>query len=324
MMHLLERSFIFAGVGLVLSVPVAGAGPEKPFAPESMAYLLQAEGLGKRAIAVDKLTACGRDLLVIDYAYYGDAETRWTREELDRIRSGKPGRRVVAYSSIGEAGTYRFYWQKEWDADGDGKPDKQAPPWLMEANPDWPDNYKVRYWDPAWKKLVKGHLDQILSQGFDGIYLDLVDAFEHFEHDPDTKRWLDHRRNPESGNTYRQDMVAWVREIAEHGRKTRPGFLVIPQNGIQLLEDPDYLKTVDAVGVEDLFTRGNRVQRTKNTQYRASFLTPALNANKPILVIEYSKKEPVAQHAITQAKQLGLRLLITDRPLKTLGRCPLR
>ena len=46
-------------------------------------------------------------------------------------------------------------------------------------------NYKVRYWDPDWQAIIYGNHDsylaKILSAGFDGVYLDLIDAYEHFE-----------------------------------------------------------------------------------------------------------------------------------------------
>jgi len=43
----------------------------------------------------------------------------------------------------------------------------------------------VRYWDADWQALIYGHsgayLDRILSAGFDGVYLDIIDGFEFFE-----------------------------------------------------------------------------------------------------------------------------------------------
>ncbi|MFT5094701.1 MAG: hypothetical protein ACI93T_003541, partial [Porticoccaceae bacterium] len=110
---------------------------------KSFAYLLQAEGLGPREQAIERLTGCDRDLIVMDYAYYGDAKSKWTRSEIERIRAARANRKVVAYLSLGEVGTYRFYWQTAWDSNKDGTPDDDAPSWLLAANPDWPDNYKV-------------------------------------------------------------------------------------------------------------------------------------------------------------------------------------
>ncbi|MFK5973518.1 MAG: endo alpha-1,4 polygalactosaminidase [Flavobacteriaceae bacterium] len=79
--------------------------------------------------------------------------------------------------SIGEAEDYRYYWQSEWNTN---KPD-----WLEVVNPDWPGNFKVKYWNTEWKALILGdknaYLDKIIAADFDGVYLDIIDAFEYFE-----------------------------------------------------------------------------------------------------------------------------------------------
>ena len=84
---------------------------------------------------------------------------------------------MIAYLSIGEAEDYRYYWQPEW---------KENPPaWLLDENPNWPGNHKVYYWDPEWQAIIYGnhssYLAKILAAGFDGVYLDLIDAYETFE-----------------------------------------------------------------------------------------------------------------------------------------------
>jgi len=79
--------------------------------------------------------------------------------------------------SIGEAEDYRFYWNTAWAI--------SPPSWMEAENPDWPGNYKVKYWDPAWQAMIYGndasYLKKILDAGFDGVYLDIIDAFEYFE-----------------------------------------------------------------------------------------------------------------------------------------------
>lgn len=101
----------------------------------SMAYVLQADAYAKtRAAAVRKLAACGRDFVVIDMAFDGSPAGAWTKHEVRAIRAGKPGRKVVAYFSVGEAEDYRGYWNPLWDADHDGQPDAGAPAWLGNVN----------------------------------------------------------------------------------------------------------------------------------------------------------------------------------------------
>ncbi len=84
---------------------------------------------------------------------------------------------MIAYLSIGEAEEYRYYWQPEWL--------QNLLAWLLEENLDWPGNHKIHYWDPEWQAIICGNRDsylaKILAAGFDGVYLDLIDAFEYFE-----------------------------------------------------------------------------------------------------------------------------------------------
>ncbi|MBN2584407.1 MAG: endo alpha-1,4 polygalactosaminidase [Planctomycetes bacterium] len=303
--------------GTAASVPAAS-----PFRPASFAYVLQADALAEsRAEAVKKLQECGRDLIVLDASYSGGKDGAWTRDEVDAIRSGKLGRKVVAYLSIGEAEDYRSYWQSSWDADRDGKPDPAAPKFLGPENPEWKGNYRVRYWDKAWQALILETLDRIVARGFDGVYLDIVDAFETYERDGD--KTIDDRVNPETGSTYRRDMVRWVIRLAERGRTASgPDFLVIPQNGDQLLADADYLKTVSGIGAEDLFTDGRRKQDAASVQYRVDLLSRATRAAKPVLEIEYSTSTTLQIWAAEQARKHNLILLVTDRDLKTLGTVP--
>ena len=57
--------------------------------------------------------------------------------------------------------------------------------WIEADNPEWGGNYKVHYWDGEWQSLIYGnenaYLDRIVDAGFDGVYLDIIDAFEYFE-----------------------------------------------------------------------------------------------------------------------------------------------
>ena len=103
----------------------------------------------------------------------------FTESELNEIRIKANGckRLLLSYMSIGEAEDYRYYWQSEWNSN--------PPLWLTEENPDWAGNYKIKYWEDDWKDIIYGksdsYLGKILDKGFDGVYLDIIDAFEYFE-----------------------------------------------------------------------------------------------------------------------------------------------
>ncbi|MCB1131995.1 MAG: endo alpha-1,4 polygalactosaminidase [Verrucomicrobiae bacterium] len=308
--------------GLVLALGFLFAAVDASAARPTLAYVLQAENLaGSRGKVVEMLAGCGRDRIVLDAFFTGGAGGRWKKSEIATIRAGKSGRKVIAYLSIGEAEDYRSYWRREWDADKDGTPDAGAPDWLLGENPNWEGNYRVRYWDKDWQRIILRETDKIRKSGFDGVYLDIVDAFEGFEYDPEKDAWIDNRINPATGRSYRSDMVRWVSRIAVQTRKKRRGFLIVPQNGPQLLAKSHYRKTISAIGIEDLFTDGNRRQNRGETKYRLGFLKK-LRGTKPVFVIEYGNKADARKRSIDGAASRGFSLLLTDRELTGLGESP--
>ena len=117
------------------------------------------------------------DLLVVDLFFEGNSVLN--RADVDSLKHKSRGgsRLVLAYMSIGEAEDYRYYWNEAW---------RTSPPaWLDAENPDWPGNFKVRYWMKDWQDIIFGndasYCRKILDSGFDGAYLDLIDAYEYYE-----------------------------------------------------------------------------------------------------------------------------------------------
>lgn len=139
-------------------------------------YLLDPEALGTRQQFIQAIAATDYDMLVTDL-FYGDSA--FTPAEVETLRTKANGgkRLVIAYMSIGEAEEYRYYWDPSWSS--------TPPDWLDDENPDWPGNFKVRYWETGWQKIIFGnsdaYLQKILNAGFDGVWLDIIDAFEYFE-----------------------------------------------------------------------------------------------------------------------------------------------
>ncbi len=282
--------------------------------PGSFAYVLQAESFGHgKADAVARLARCERDWVVLDAVYSGDAA--WTPDDIETVRNGRNARKVIAYISIGEAEEYRAYWRKEWG--GIGRITASAPSWLGAENPDWRGNYRVKYWRPEWQRLILGSVEEAMGRGFDGVYLDIVDGFETFEREGD--EFIDDRLNPETRQSFRRDMVDWVKLIAARARAVKPDALVIPQNGSQLLSQADFVATINAIGIEDLFTNGNKAQPASHSDFVLGSLKKMTSAGKPVLVIEYPRHAPQQSLARTKAGANGMVWLVTDRSLKTLG-----
>ena len=278
-------------------------------AVDSLAYVLQADSLAKKKpAAVARLAECGREWIVLDAAF--SSEEPWTRADLDAIRAGHSARQVIAYLSIGEAEDYRPYWRKEWLRDA-------RPAFLGAVNPEWKGNYRVKYWIADWQRIILAAVDDAMTSGFDGVYLDIVDGFETFEQQG--KDFIDNRVNPETKQSYRRDMVDWVRAIAARARAKNHAALIIPQNGSQLLAHADFLAAISAIGIEDLFTEGDKLQPKAHTSEVLGHLKLLAAAQKPALLIEYPKSAARRDTVKKQARENGLVWLVTDRPLKTLG-----
>ncbi|MDF1512585.1 MAG: endo alpha-1,4 polygalactosaminidase [Anaerolineae bacterium] len=139
-------------------------------------YLINTEDFASRQAFVDAVSRTNYDLIIMDLFHEGQA---YTSAELSKLKTKHNGGRrlVVAYVSIGQAEDYRFYWQANWRAGN--------PVWLDHEDPDWRGNFYVRYWESAWQNIIYGsvdaYIDRTMAAGFDGVYLDRVDAFEFFE-----------------------------------------------------------------------------------------------------------------------------------------------
>ena len=140
-------------------------------------YLLNPGEYTTKAAFISAIQATNYDLVITDLFYEGTDELTSSDVATLKVKTNGGARLVIAYMSIGEAENYRYYWQREWET--------SPPSWLSEENPDWPGNYKVRYWDEDWQNIVYGndssYLKKIIDAGFDGVYLDIIDAFEYFE-----------------------------------------------------------------------------------------------------------------------------------------------
>ena len=111
----------------------------------------------------------------------------------------------------------------------------------------------------------------------------------------------------------------WVKAIAARARLKNPAALVIPQNGSPLLAHADFLQTISGIGIEDLFTNGNKLQPKLHTSEVLGHLKQMTGAKKPVLLIEYPKTAERQTLVKKLANENGCVWLLTDRQLKTLG-----
>lgn len=251
---------------------------------------------------VGRAAASGFALIVTDYSADGTDARRYTPDQVARMQAGRSDRRLVlAYLSIGEAEDYRYYWRPEWQPGN--------PAWLLPVNPEWSGNYPVEYWQPEWKRILYGgpdaYLDKIIDAGYDGVYLDLIDAYEHFE-----------ARRPSA----RRDMVELVREIATYARETRGKreFGIFPQNGETLADEAGYLDIITGIGREDIYYGNPGEGQASPREFTAAlerYLDRYVAAGKLVLTVDYTRRPEQIADAYQRARQRGYVPYVTVREL---------
>ena len=196
------------------------------------------------ADTVDQIVESEHDLVVFDFIPSEQQNEDYPMGEVvDQLHGAEQPKLVLAYVDIGQAEDYRSYWETDWEI-GD-------PEWIVANDPDgWEGNFPVAYWRDEWHDiwLDDGLVSQIVDAGFDGIYLDWVEAYSD---DSVVQAASRDDVDPVSA------MVDWVAALASTGRDGNPDFLVIGQNAAELAAtNPRYRDVVDAVAQEQVWFDG--------------------------------------------------------------------
>jgi len=236
----------------------------------SWAYQLQ-------DIDIDAITsATDFDLIVIDYSSDGGESGEWSYSQIESIKTS--GKTAIAYISIGEAEDYRWYWNPTWES--------SPPPWLGPENPDWGGNYKVRFWYEDWQNIIASYLDRIIAQGFDGAYLDIVDAYYYWMVESPEQPFADTLMIYliERINTYTDS-------VAGHD------FYIFPQNAESIIDEENvtsaqaerYFDAINGIGSEDVFFSGPADENNPldPDDYRVNLLDSFIVRGECVLSIEY-------------------------------------
>ena len=194
-------------------------------------------------IGFDELENAGFEIAIVD-----PDDSRLTRDDLMILHS--QDKILLAYLSIGEAEDYRDYWKDDWETGN--------PAFIDDENPDWAGNYKVRYWYEPWQETIFSRLDEIIGLGYNGVYLDIIDAYRYYE-----DRGFD---------SARKEMSDLVINISKELKEEEKDFLVIPQNAEELLADEDYLSAIDGIGREDLWYIDNDLQDSDELETTLQYL----------------------------------------------------
>jgi len=234
-------------------------------------------------INIEKLKSLRRDFLVIDYSFDGSGDNEIPQEDIQKLKDS--GKKVFAYLSIGEAEDYRFYWREEYN--------QKKPDWIVRENPEWKGNYTIRYWTPPWKEIVKEYMTRIQKAGFDGLFLDKVDAYDDFK--PEDIPHIDPRT----------EMIILLYHIFRTNQELGANFQFILNNGESIaIEDQLVSDFSFAILVESLYTDGDNQERTLEEYGPREKNLKALDKQKKwILLLEYVTSKDLQTKIKKKAKK---------------------
>lgn len=197
---------------------------------------------------------------------------------------GSHRKMVIAYIDIGQAEDWRWYWRwsvhSHWDPEEGEKPE-DWPEWILAHDPEWVGNFPVAYWHKDWRDIVingsfrwkdervevpggsayggEGYdsiLDEVIKDGFDGIYLDWVEAFS----DESVAEAA-----AESGIDPEEAMFDFIEAMRDYGRRRfeemgrEPDeWIIIQQNAPDLADsdDPRRFSLIDGIAEEGVWREG--------------------------------------------------------------------
>src|SRR5215470_454323 len=288
-----KRLFAVLAVPVLLACTLPGLQPSfaqtqagEP-SPASVLAAAKSWGYQLQNVDPDTIASAPYDMVVIDYSRDGSQAQALSPDEVAALKRKPDGSRriVLAYLSIGEAETYRYYWKWYWGWFFG----VLAPDWRGRQNREWRGNYGVRYWEEGWQKIIfrgeDSYLDRIIKAGFDGVYLDKVDEYVDMT-----------KENPAA----RGQMIALVKAIAERARAGKPGFLIVPQNAEELLTDASYRGVIDGLGKEDLlFGEDKDKQPNKPDSIAANVARLKLltGDGRPVFAVEYLDQAKEIEYA---------------------------
>ena len=289
------RKFSGLATLLLLSILLNACQPSHPGGPDwgsvrNFLYQLQHAD-------PDRIGSTAFDLIVVPISTAGSSP-----KVIPALKDSAGGPKIVlCYMSIGQTENYRWYWNPDWI--------KNPPDWLDAPDGVWAGDYWVKYWMPEWQRIIYGtpdsYLDRILALGYDGVYLDRVDAYWYYQ--------------DQGRETAAREMVDFILDFTEYARRKHPGFGVFPQNAEQLgTRFPDFMEAMTGIGVEDLYygyPRDHEPSPPDWTAEREAILDQWVAAGKLVLTIDYTARSEQIADAYARALAHGYIPYVTDRSL---------
>ncbi len=293
--------------------------------------------------SMEELISSKFDMIVIEPTrtdWSSDDKNFDTKSFVSKLKSskafdGKTDKLVIAYIDIGEAEDWRWYWtwSTEWN-EGDQKPN-DWPDYILKHDPDgWGGNYPVAFWNDEWKDIViygqnqnsspygdyNSIIDEVIKDGFDGIYLDWVEAAEDTD--------IIAAAQSESLNVI-EEMINFIKEMKIYAQSRNTDFIIIQQNAASIIDGhPELADIIDALAQEAIWYDGEATDNwnDKNgydiendeslSNYYLDYLKMYQKANIPVFDCEYANG--MSGYAYDLSNEKGFIPYCTNRSLSKL------
>lgn len=183
----------------------------------------------------------------------------------------------------------------------------------------------MRYWEEEWRQLIFDYTDRLIAAGFDGAYLDIIDAYQYFIElgVPVELGVPDQGASDEGDESPAQRMADLVAAIAAHARMKAPDFLIFPQNAPELASMvPEYLDHVDGTGQEDIYygyDEDDVGSPTSVTAELEQYLDRFRERGKLVLTIDCATSADKVDDAYVRSTENGYVPFVTTRELDRLA-----
>lgn len=135
-------------------------------------YLLNPEKFATKNDYLTALSNTNFDIILIDLFFNEEILSLADVEQLKFKKNGAK-RLVLSYMNIGSAEKFRYYWKSDWKI--------HQPSWIKKRYAGYSDEFYVEFWDDEWQAIIykseNSYLQKIINAGFNGVYLDNVEAF---------------------------------------------------------------------------------------------------------------------------------------------------
>ncbi len=244
---------------------------------------------------------------------------------------------VLAVLDVASAEVGRWYWtwSPTWPADAD-RPEGW-PEYILPETEELPTGvHPVAFWNPEWQKVLyagvpaepsrdyASALDEMLADGFDGVYLVGVDAVN----------WSGTTEAAEAAKVdAKAEMLKLIAALREQARQRNPGFLIVQQGALNLRNaDGKLSPAVDGVAYEGLWYDGgdgefddpDAYDRPQDGEISAGALLllreTKQKAKLPVFLLEYARAE--AEKVYANARQEGFVAYCTHPSLARLSTTP--